>query len=107
MIRADSNVVLQGSAFDSANQPLASSKLVWSSGREKLGRGATLDVQAADLGNRIKLRTAGPRAAAGSDTVRVRIQRVAPFFTHLEAELDATRKRIEIEAAASSPGNSR
>jgi hypothetical protein len=101
-VRSDTNLVLEGQAFDDAGRPIRARRLQWRSGKRRLGRGARIDVEAHRLGGTITLRARDSAGRVGSDSARLRIQRVAPFFTSLSA--GTFGRGIRLRVGSSLPG---
>ena len=104
-VRSDTNLVLEGQAFDDAGRPIPARRLQWRSGKRRLGRGARVDVEAHRLGRTVTLRARDSAGRVGSDSARLRIQRVAPFFTSLVASTYGRgAKAIRLRVGSSLPG---
>jgi hypothetical protein len=104
-VRADTNVVLDGTAFDDAGKPIAGKRLRWSSGKRRLGRGARVDADVHELGRTITLRARDSAGRVGTARIRLRIDRVAPFFTALTAKrLVRGSRAIKLRVGTSMPG---
>ena len=104
-VRADAPVLLEGSAFDDAGNPIPGRRLEWSSGKKRLGRGESADALAYELGRQVTLQARDSAGRAGSDRIRLRIEKVSPIFTALDARrLGARSKEIDLRVASSLPG---
>jgi hypothetical protein len=99
-VESDTMVVLEGFAFDDAGDPIAGKRLLWSSGKRRLGRGERVDVDAHELRGKVTLSARDAAGRTGRDTVRLRVKRVAPVLTLLDAKplgrkADALRLLVE------------
>jgi hypothetical protein len=104
-IASDAPVILEGQAFDAAGQQIAGRRLVWTSGKARLGTGGSVDATGYELGSKVKLQARDAAGHVDSNTVRLKVQKVAPFFTVLEPRALGDRaKKIDLRVASSLPG---
>ena len=103
-VLSDTTLALQGEAFDDQGKLLGGGKLTWTSGKRKLGKGETLDVPVHKLRRTIKLTAADSAGRKGSDTLRVKVKKVAPVLTLLEpGKLGAKARKLKLRVAAAVP----
>jgi hypothetical protein len=105
-VRADAPVVFEGSAFDDAGEEIPGKRLEWTSGKRRLGRGTSADARAYELGREVTLSAQDSARRVGTARVRIKVQKVAPIFTTLEAKsLKRKGKEIELRVASSLPSS--
>lgn len=101
---SDTNLTLQGEAFDDRGKLLGGKKLIWSSGKRKLGKGESVDVPVYKLGRSIKLTATDSAKRKGKDTLKIKLKKVAPVLTLLEpGKLAKKSKKLKLRAAAAVP----
>jgi hypothetical protein len=103
-LRADTNLVLEGAAFDEVGGLLANNRLRWLDGRRLLGRGRRVSVYGLRPGSRrLRLEARNAQGRVGSQTVSVRVLRVAPTFIapRIPTRLSRTARSLTVLIAAS------
>ena len=100
-ILGDTNLALQGEAFDDRGKLLGGKKLVWTSGKRKLGKGQSLDVPVYKVGRTIKLTATDSSKRKGTAKLKLKVKKVAPLLTLLTpGRLGKQSKRIRLRLAA-------
>ena len=104
-IVGDGHLTLTGYGYTDESEPLGPKELLWRSGKRKLGTGATVDAPVYKLGRTVEL-IARDGKRTGSATLKLKVKKVAPVLTTLDAgKLTATATKVELELASSLPAS--
>jgi hypothetical protein len=102
----DSVLALTGAGQGEGRDRLKDSQLAWYDGKRLLGRGASVSADSLKPGTRtIRLVGTDKQGRTGSDTVKVKVRKVAPAFLKfsLPKKLGAKARKVKVKAAASMP----
>jgi hypothetical protein len=103
-VLGDTVLSFEGSAFDDRLQPIAGKRLVWESAGERIGTGELISAPVYELGRTVKLTATDYARRHGSASVKLKIVKVAPLFTTLEAgALTGQARSLKLRVASTLP----
>ncbi len=104
VVLSDTNLSLSGQAFDDRGKPITGKQLIWSSGGKRLGKGESVDAPVYRLGRSIKLTARDYAGRRSSDSLKLKLRKVAPLFTTLDAsKLGKRSRKLRLQLAATVP----
>jgi hypothetical protein len=105
-IRANTTLLLQGSAFDDADRQLTGSHLKWFAGKLLMGRGELLTVRSLPPNtNRIRLVATDARGRSSQASLAVKVVAARPTFrvARAPAHVPSSARHIRITVASTVP----
>ena len=103
-VLGDTMLTFEGSAIDDRLRPITGKRLVWESAGERIGTGGQISAPVYELGRTVKLTATDYARRHGAATVKLKIVRVAPLLTTLEAgALSSGGRTVKLRVASTLP----